>query len=88
MLEVADRGPGFPPGDEERMFEKFYRGAQPGSRARASASRSAAAIADAHGGTLSAENRPGGGALLRLVLPLDAGGPTVRAREPSPRRRA
>ena len=25
-LEVADTGPGFPPGDEERIFEKFYRG--------------------------------------------------------------
>jgi K+-sensing histidine kinase KdpD len=69
VLEVADRGPGLPPGDEARIFEKFFRGRQ----ARVSGAGLGLAICrgvvDAHGGTLIAANRPGGGALFRVTLP-------------------
>jgi len=75
VLEVADRGPGFPPGSEARVFEKFYRGVHAGVPGAGLGLAIAQAIAQLHGGSLSAENRPGGGALLRLALPLDAGGP-------------
>ena len=75
VLEVADRGPGFPPGTETRVFEKFYRGVHAGVPGAGLGLAIAMAIAQLHGGTLVAENRAGGGALLRLVLPLDANGP-------------
>jgi two-component system sensor histidine kinase KdpD len=85
LFEVADRGPGFSPGDESRVFEKFYRCAQVGIAGAGLGLAIARAIAVLHGGSLSAENRPEGGALLRLVLPLDAGGPaSSEAREAEP----
>jgi two-component system sensor histidine kinase KdpD len=74
VLDVADRGPGIPPGDEEQIFEKFYRGEK--SRGNASSSRGAGlglpicrAILEAHGGTIAAHPREGGGALFRMTLP-------------------
>jgi two-component system sensor histidine kinase KdpD len=78
-LEVADRGPGFPPGVESRVFEKFYRGPHTGVPGAGLGLAIAMAISQLHGGTLTAENRPGGGALLRLVLPLDANAPDTPA---------
>ncbi|HEY8156332.1 MAG TPA: sensor histidine kinase KdpD [Myxococcota bacterium] len=74
-LEVADRGPGLPAGDEERVFEKFYRGRHPHQPGAGLGLAIARAIAQLHGGSLVGENRPGGGALLRLQLPLDANPP-------------
>jgi two-component system sensor histidine kinase KdpD len=69
-LEVADRGPGLPPGEEELVFERFHRAARPGVRGAGLGLAIARAIARAHGGQLTAENRPGGGAAFRLTLPL------------------
>ena len=70
-LWVADRGPGFPPGDEQRIFEKFYRAGSPEHRPGGSGLGLAIAkgIVEAHGGRITAENRPGGGALVTLSLP-------------------
>lgn len=66
-IEVGDRGRGLPEGEPARLFEKFV---------RASSSSGAGlglavvrAIVEAHGGTVSAENRPDGGALFRISLP-------------------
>jgi len=71
VLTVADRGPGIPPGDEARIFERFHQA----DTARASDGAGlglaiARAITDAHGGRLSAANRDGGGAVFRVELPL------------------
>jgi two-component system, OmpR family, sensor histidine kinase KdpD len=65
---VADRGAGIRRGEEERIFDKFYRAtqAQPGMGLGLTICRG---IALAHGGTIRAENRPGGGALFRILLP-------------------
>jgi two-component system, OmpR family, sensor kinase len=73
VIEVADRGPGIPADELERVFERFFR-ADP-SRARASGGSGlglsiVASILEAHGGRVEAENRPDGGAVFRLVLPL------------------
>jgi two-component system sensor histidine kinase KdpD len=69
VIEIADRGPGIPAGMEERVFERFRRGA-PGSAPGVGLGLAIArAIAEAHGGTLEAENRPGGGATFRMSLP-------------------
>jgi two-component system sensor histidine kinase KdpD len=75
-FEVADRGPGIPPGDEERIFERFHRGTHgAGIRGVGLGLPIARAIAQAHGGRLTAANRPGGGAAFRLTLPLAADAP-------------
>jgi two-component system sensor histidine kinase KdpD len=68
-LEVADRGPGLPPGSEGRVFEKFFRGARGGPPGAGLGLAIARAIAEAHGGTLDAQSRAGGGAVFRLSLP-------------------
>jgi two-component system, OmpR family, sensor histidine kinase KdpD len=70
-IEVADRGPGLPPGEEARVFERFYRVAD-GHRARGTGLGLTVceAIVRAHQGRITAENRAGGGALFRVTLPL------------------
>jgi two-component system sensor histidine kinase KdpD len=71
VVEVADRGPGFAPGDEARVFEKFYRGKRDETPAGAGLGLAIAkAIAIVHGGTLTARNRDGGGAIFALELPV------------------
>ena len=76
-IEVADRGPGLQSGDEQRVFEKFYRanradnsGAAPNGTGLGLAI--AKAVVTTHGGRIWAENRVGGGASFRFVLPLAA----------------
>jgi two-component system sensor histidine kinase KdpD len=74
-VEVADRGPGIPPAELERVFAKFHRlpGDErvPGSGLGLAICR---AIVAAHGGRIWAENREGGGARFRFVLPLEGAG--------------
>jgi two-component system, OmpR family, sensor histidine kinase KdpD len=71
VVEIADRGAGLPPGEEERVFERFYRVAD-GRRAEGAGLGLAVcqAILKVHGGRISAENRSGGGAVFRFTLPL------------------
>ena len=69
VVEVADRGPGFAAGEEKRIWEKFYRGPAQGVRGVGLGLAICRAIITAHGGKIEAENRPGGGALIRVVLP-------------------
>jgi two-component system sensor histidine kinase KdpD len=69
LVEVADRGPGFAPGEEERVFDKFYRGQTAESRGVGLGLAICRAIVEAHGGKIWAENRPGGGAAFRFTLP-------------------
>jgi two-component system sensor histidine kinase KdpD len=77
-LEVADRGPGLPPGEETHVFEKFHRGSN--TRAVTGAGLGLAicqGIVEAHGGTISAANRDGGGATFTVRLPLEGVPPIV-----------
>ncbi len=77
VLEVRDRGPGFPPGYEERAFERFQRGPRAGPHGVGLGLSICRAIADAHGGTLTAANRDGGGAMLQLRLPVPSEQPSI-----------
>jgi two-component system sensor histidine kinase KdpD len=79
LIEVADRGPGIPPGEEERVFEKFYRGAHAGGGGVGLGLPICRGIVQAHGGSIVAKNRAGGGTLFRVRLPLDEAPPTVTA---------
>jgi two-component system sensor histidine kinase KdpD len=67
---VSDHGPGFPAGGRDDLFDMFVRGqgasAKPGTGLGLAICR---AIVEAHGGQISAGNRPEGGACLRFTLP-------------------
>ena len=71
-IEVRDRGAGFPPDYERRIFDKFFRGRTDNIRGAGLGLAICRAIVEAHGGTISAENRPGGGAIIRFQIPLTA----------------
>jgi two-component system OmpR family sensor kinase len=82
-LVVRDHGPGFEAGDEERVFERFWRHGEPRDRDGAGAGLGlaiVAAIADAHGGKITAANAAGGGAEFTLTVPARAGHPASTAR--------
>ena len=77
LISVADRGPGIPTADLERVFDKFYRVMETQTRAtRATGSGLGLAVSrglvEAHGGRIWAENREGGGAIFRFTLPLES----------------
>jgi two-component system sensor histidine kinase KdpD len=77
-IDVADRGPGIPAGDEERVFEKFHRGSHPGVLGAGLGLSICRGIVQAHGGTILAANRTEGGAIFRIRLP-SVGAPPVVA---------
>jgi two-component system sensor histidine kinase KdpD len=68
-VEVADEGPGLPPGAEEQVFEKFYR-ATSGPRGFGLGLPICRAILTAHGGKIWAERREPRGTVFRFTLPL------------------
>jgi len=67
-LEVEDTGPGIPAEVMPRLFEPFFTTKPPG-RGTGLGLSTAQAIARAHGGTISAANAPGGGAVFTVRLP-------------------
>ncbi|MGA3121775.1 MAG: ATP-binding protein, partial [Polyangiaceae bacterium] len=77
QVEIADRGPGIAPGQEERIFEKFKRAAPPTTGGMGLGLTICRGIIAVHGGTIWCENRPGGGASFRFLLPRDANAPLL-----------
>lgn len=77
-IAVEDRGPGIPEGLELKIFNKFF-------QARAEDAQSGVglglaickAIVEAHGGSIRAENRDGGGSVFRIALPSQVPPPPV-----------
>ena len=70
-IEIADRGLGIPPEDLLKVFDKFYRVDHAGSVTGTGLGLSICkGIVEAHGGRIVAENRLGGGTIIRLVLPV------------------
>ncbi len=67
-LTVADCGPGVPPDEVATIFEPFRRGANAGVGGIGLAI--CRAVVDAHGGTISAGERPSGGAEFTVLLPV------------------
>jgi signal transduction histidine kinase len=71
-VAVADTGPGFPTGFIGRAFDPFVRMDLGRSRRDGGTGLGLAivkAITEAHGGSVAAENRPTGGAIVSLSLP-------------------
>ncbi len=67
---VSDRGPGVAPEVLVRLFEKFYRGNDRRTGGLGLGLSIARGFVEAHGGTLSVENRDGGGARFIVNLPV------------------
>jgi two-component system sensor histidine kinase KdpD len=83
-VEVADEGPGLPPGAEERVFEKFYRAAS-GPRGFGLGLPICRAIVTAHGGTIRAERRDPRGTSFRFTLPLGDTPPPAEEEDGEPK---
>jgi two-component system sensor histidine kinase MprB len=83
---VHDRGPGIPPGDEEQVFQRFYRAeaarSLPGSGLGLAIVRE---VAERYDGEVTATARPGGGASVGLRLPLATPFPAPSAPSPTVR---
>jgi len=73
-VEIADRGPGLPRGEEDKVFEKFYRGLPGSGRGVGLGLAISQGIVKAHGGRIWAQNLPEGGVAFLFALPL-AGAP-------------
>ncbi|MEV5438874.1 HAMP domain-containing sensor histidine kinase [Streptomyces sp. NPDC052682] len=77
LVRVADSGPGIPPEDQERVFDRFYRVDKARSRDRGGSGLGLAvarSLVRAHGGTLEVASRPGA-TVFTVALPVDEAGP-------------
>ena len=73
VFEVIDNGIGISPVDQPRLFEKFYRGAQHGSKEQRGTGLGLAivkSIAERHGGRVWAESQLGKGSTFYLAIPI------------------
>ena len=69
-FSVLDRGPGLAPGEEQKVFEKFYRGPSTPAGGLGLGLSIARQLVEAHGGEITARNRSGGGARFSIRIPL------------------
>jgi two-component system sensor histidine kinase KdpD len=82
VVAVKDRGPGLPEEDNERLFNKFFRGQASPTQENSSVGGTglglsiAKGIVEAHGGAIWAANRPGGGAVFSFRLPVTGAAPS------------
>jgi signal transduction histidine kinase len=67
-IDVLDRGPGVPESEREAIFRRFHRGRTRGSSGAGLGLAIVTEIAAAHGGSVSASSRPGGGAVFSFEI--------------------
>ncbi len=75
VLSVRDHGPGLSDGAPAQVFERFWRASDARGRDSGGAGLGLAIVAgvvEAHGGSVLAENHPGGGARFTVRLPVEA----------------
>lgn len=71
-LEVVDHGPGIPEADRLRVFDKFYRVHRPeGGTGTGLGLAICKGLVEAHGGRIEARETPGGGATMRVEIPVE-----------------
>jgi two-component system, OmpR family, sensor histidine kinase TctE len=69
-ISVADRGPGIPSADRQKIFERFWRGRAAGSPGAGLGLSIVREIVKAHGGEVRVDDNPGGGSIFTLHFPL------------------
>lgn len=69
LIEIADHGPGIAAGDEQRVFERFYRGPSEAPGGMGLGLAVAKEFIESMGGTIAAASNPGGGACFTIDLP-------------------
>ena len=90
VLGVADTGPGIAPELQGRIFEPFFTTKGPGKGTGLGLSL-CQGLVEEHGGTIGVRSEPGGGAIFRIELPVQAiparaGEPATAELDPLPRR--
>jgi two-component system OmpR family sensor kinase len=76
LVRIADAGPGIPPEDQERVFDRFYRVDKARSRDRGGSGLGLAvahSLVRAHGGRIELNSEPGA-TVFTVRLPLDGAG--------------
>jgi len=68
-IAVADRGPGVPEQDRQRIFERFWRGRAASSPGAGLGLAIVAQVATSHGGKIEVTDRLDGGTVFTLRLP-------------------
>ena len=71
LITVEDNGPGFPPDEIERAFDKFYRLRRTKTGGTGLGLSIAKGFVEAHNGTIKLENAPLGGALFTITIPTE-----------------
>jgi two-component system sensor histidine kinase KdpD len=87
IIEVADRGPGIAAGEETRIFERFFRSRHGRVSGAGLGLAICRGVVAAHGGTITAANRQGSGAVFRVTLPREGdppAAPNLDAAPPGP----
>ena len=69
VFNVADNGPGLPPELLPRIFDKFFRAPNAPAGGSGLGLAIVKGFVEAHGGQISAANRPGGGAMFTINIP-------------------
>jgi len=81
VLEVADQGPGLPPGNPVRLFDRFQRGTDAAPGGTGIGLSLVKGFAEAQDGTVAAASRDGGGAIFTMRLPLTKMPPVPQEKE-------
>jgi len=70
LIRVLDRGPGVSPADLDTIFQPFFRSSNAGTEGHGLGLAIAQHVIEAHGGSIKASNRAGGGLCVEMILPV------------------
>jgi signal transduction histidine kinase len=71
-ISVSDTGPGIPPEEQARVFDRFWQSKRTMGRGTGLGLAIARGIVEAHGGRIWLESEPGRGSTFSFTLPIDA----------------
>jgi signal transduction histidine kinase len=70
LIRVLDRGPGVAPADLDTIFQPFFRSSSASTEGHGLGLAIAQHVIEAHGGSIKASNRAGGGLCVEMILPV------------------